>query len=243
MKLLALTAVLSITAAAQTPPPILRLLRNPNLPTMTPYANAGARIEALGMRSVTGMIETWVIEQHLTFASIEEVDKALRTGGGDPASWVDNRGVPQDEVLGAGRSLIAFYRDGWGYHSEDAVRMLPRARYFNVTIYRVRPDADNDMHNLLMAHHAQLDSMNLNQPDLVYHVISGGSSGLYLVLSPMVSLRAMDERVNKMPLEVESKMTSVAEFARETLMFRIDPALSYVSNEFAAGDRSFWRGQ
>jgi len=33
----------------------------------------------------------------------------------------------------------------------------------------------------------------------------------------------------------------VNEFGRETLMFRIDPSLSYVSDEFAAGDRAFWR--
>jgi hypothetical protein len=139
--------------------------------------------------------------------------------------------------------MIATYRDGWGYHSEDAVRMLPRAHYLNVTIYRLRPDADSDMHNLMLAHHSTLDSMNLNQPDLVYHVISGASSGLYLVLSPMVNLRAMDERVAKMPLEVETKLSNITEFARETLLFRLAPALSYVSDDFAAGDRAFWRGR
>jgi hypothetical protein len=240
MKRLALAAMVSFAAAAQTPPPILRLLRNPSLTTMAPYANAGAKIEALGLRASTGTPETWVIEQHPTFASIETLDQAM---GGAATIVTNGGGVLQDELLGPGRILIAFYREGWGYHSEDAIRMLPRARYFNVTIYRVRPDADNDMHNLLMAHHAELDSMNLNQPDLVYHVISGGSSGLYLVLAPMVSLRSMDERVSKMPLEVESKMPTVSEFGRETLMFKIDPVLSYVSEEFAAGDRAFWRGQ
>ncbi|HKE21779.1 MAG TPA: hypothetical protein VKB88_05270 [Bryobacteraceae bacterium] len=240
MKSLALAAVLSLTAAAQTPPPILRLIRNPNALSPKVYANAGARIEVLGMNTVTGTNEFWTMEQHPNFASIETVDKAL---SGSALSNLDNRGASQDEILGPGRVLIAVYRDGWGYHSEDAIRMLPRTRYFNVTIYRVRPDADSDMHNLLMAHHSELDSMNLSQPDLVYHVISGGSSGLYLVLSPLASLRAMDERVNKMPLEVEAKSPAVSEFARETLMFRIDPQMSYVSEEFAAGDPSFWRGQ
>jgi hypothetical protein len=238
MKTLALAATLSFAVAAQTPPPILRLLRNPQLGNMSPYSNAGAKIEALGLQASTGTAETWVIEQHPTFASIEVLDQAMRF-----ANLVPSGGPLQDELLGPGRILIAFYRDGWGYHSEDAIRMLPHARYFNVTIYRVRPDADNDMHNLLMAHHAELDSMNLNQPDLVYHVISGGSSGLYLVLSPLVSLRAMDERVSKMLLEVESKMPAVSEFGRETLLFKIDPVLSYVSEEFAAGDRAFWRGR
>lgn len=241
MKTLAIAAVLSLAAAAQTPPPILRIIRNPNGLTPQRYATAGARIEVLGVTTVTGTNENWAIEQHPNFASIEALDRAF--GGFSPLDSIDARGVSQDEILGPGRILIASYRDGWGYHSEDAIRMLPRARYFNITVYHVRPDADSDMHNILMAHHAELDSMNLSQPDLVYHVISGGSSGLYLVLSPMASMRSMDERVNKLPLEVEAKSPAVSQFARETLMFRINPAASYVSEEFAAGDRSFWRGQ
>jgi len=242
MKLLFIL-VLSIAAAAQTAPPILRLIRNPNGANGQRYSTAGAAIEMLGMKAATGCGETWLIEQHPTFTSIEDLDKALRSGGGDPSNWVDPRDACQDELFGTGRVLIAFYRDGWGYHSEDAIRMLPRARYINITIYRLRPDADADMHNLMLAHHAQLDSMNLNQPDLVYHIISGASSGLYAVLAPMVGLRAMDERVSKMPLEVETKMASVSEFGRESLMFRIDPALSYVSDAFAAADPGFWRGR
>ncbi|HUK15721.1 MAG TPA: hypothetical protein VLW65_04875 [Bryobacteraceae bacterium] len=242
MKLLFIL-VLSIVAAAQTPPPILRLIRNPNGVNGQRYANVGAAIQMLGMRAATGVGETWLIEQHPTFTSIEDLDKALGSTGGDPSNWVNPRDACQDEVLGTGRVLIAFYRDGWGYHSEDAIRLLPRARYINITIYRLRPDADADMHNLMLAHHAQLDSMNLNQPDLVYHIISGASSGLYVVLAPIVGLRAMDERVSKMPLEVETKQPAVSEFGRETLMFRIDPSLSYVSDEFAAADREFWRAK
>lgn len=243
MKLALIAAITALTAAAQTAPPILRLVRNPVQDTTRRYSTAGAAIEVLGMTAVTGTGENWLIEQHPTFSSIETLDKSLADAGGTPSTWLDQRMATQDDVLGPGRVLIAFYREGWGYHSEDAIRMLPRARYLNVTIYRLRPDADNDMYNLMKAHHSTLDSMNLNQPDLVYHVISGGSSGLYLVLSPMVSMRAMDERVSKMPLEVESKMPSVAEFGRETLMFRIDPTASYVSDDFAAADRGFWRGK
>jgi hypothetical protein len=243
MKLLFIL-VLSITAAAQTPPPILRLIRNPNGVSGQRYSTAGAAIQMLGMKAATGVGETWLIEQHPTFTSIEDLDKALRTsGGGDPSNWVDPRDACQDELFGTGRVLIAFYRDGWGYHSEDAMRLLPRARYINITIYRLRPDADTDMQRLMQAHHATLDSMNLNQPDLVYHIISGASSGLYVVLAPIVGLRSMDERVSKMPLEVETKMSSVSEFGRETLLFRVDPALSYVSDEFAAADPGFWRAK
>jgi hypothetical protein len=236
-----------LTAAAQIPPPILRVIRNPSISRdapMRPYVTASAAIEVLGMRATTGLPETWLIEQHPTFASIEELDKAILGSFGE--GWpqaVEPPAGQQDETLGPSRVLIAFYREGWGYHSEDAIRMLPRARYFYVTIYRMRPDSDQEMENLMRQRHQRLDAMNLNQADLVYHVISGGSSGLYLVLAPMTSLRTMDDRLTKMPLEMEPKQAPGSELGRESLLFRIDPQLSYVSDDFAAVDKAFWRGR
>jgi len=196
------------------------------------------------MRAMTGLGETWLVEQHPTFASVEDLDKALSMGSdSDSSHWVDASPTAQDEVLGPSRIIVAFFRDGWGYRSDDAIRMLPRARYFLVTVYRMRPDSDQDMESLMKQRHQRLDGLNANQPDLVYHVILGASSGLYFVLAPMVSLRAMDDRLARMPLEMEPKQTPGAVIGRESLLFRIDPAASYVSEDFAAVDRAFWRGQ
>jgi hypothetical protein len=240
---LLISVVFSFTAAAQIPPPILRLIRNPAVDSAAVYSRAGAAIEVLGARSTTGVGETWLIEQHPTFGSIEEVDKVLGSSGGQPADWIGPQGASPDEVLGPGRVMIAFYRDGWGYHSEDAVRMMPRARFLYVTVYRMRPDSDKDMVALMGQRRQYLDSINLNEPDLVYHVISGGASGLYLVLTPMVSLRTMDERLTKMPLDVDPRQAPASELGRESLLFRLDPKLSYVSDDFAAADTEFWRGK
>lgn len=244
MKLPLLLVIGSLTAAAQIPPPILRIIRNPSPHTSQPYAQASASIEVLGMHAVTGVGETWLIEQHPTFQSIEDLDKALRSTGGDPSNWLEPQGATADEVLRSARTMIAYYKDGWGHHSEDAVRMLPKTRYFNVTIYRLRPSEGGDnIGSILRTRYSRLDSMNLNQPELVYHVISGGPPEIYIALAPMPSLRTMDDYVTKMPLETEASSTSTALAGRETLLFRVDPAISYVSDEFASVDKSFWRGQ
>jgi len=241
MKTLLIALVASLTASAQVPPPIIRLIRNGG-PSARVYSTAGAAIQVLGMQAMTGVGETWLIEQHASFQSIEDLDRALRSTGFDPLPRTGASGVLQDEVLGPPRTLIAFYREGWGYHAEEAVRMLPRARYFNVTIYRLRPGANTDMESLMSTRRVNLDGVNATQPDLVYHVISGASSDLFLVLAPMVSLRAMDDRVARLPLESKGKQPD-ADLTRETVMFRIDPAMSYVSDEFSAADTAFWRGK
>ena len=70
-------------------------------------------------------------------------------------------------------------------------------------------------------------------------------------ISPqIVSLRAMDDGVPQTPeyarsvAEARSKArstTSPAAVAREHLLFRVEPRLSYVSDDFAQGNTEFWR--
>ena len=79
--LLALT--LAISASAQSPSdpaPFLQLTRVPNgSKTVRPYQSARAAIDVVGMTSMTGLPETWLVEGHQTFASIEDLDTALRS--------------------------------------------------------------------------------------------------------------------------------------------------------------------
>jgi hypothetical protein len=243
-----LSGVLCFTAAAQIPPPIIRLIRTPAFGTVSnrPYVTARAAVDVVGMTSATGLPERWVIEQHATFASIEDLDNAI---GAMPGSAPPPAMEPQDEVLGPAHTMIAYYRPGWGYRPEEAVRRLPRARYIHVTIYRMRPGSDDELEKLMRARRERMDSVNLDRPDLVYHVISGATSGLYLVLAPMVSLRILDDGVAKLPVYAEpiaeaeanaGQSASTGELLRESLLFRIDPRLSYVSDDFAAADPAFW---
>lgn len=247
MKTAALAVLFCFLAAAQTPPPLLRILRMPGTDTIISpahYRSARAQVDVLGVRAATGLPETWNIEMHPTFASIEDLDSAL---GSVPMPVTS---VCVDEVLGSARTMIAYYRAGWGYRSEEAVRMLPRARYLHIAIYRMRPGGDDQLEKLMTVRRRKMDAVNLDRPDLVYHVVSGGQSGLYIVLAPMVSLRKLDEGVAKLPAYAEpiaaaesqaGLEAAAAQISLESLLFHIDPAISYVTDEFAAADPTFWR--
>src|SRR5258707_7218189 len=69
------------TVAQADPPALIRVTRNisPNAAAIQPYVNARAAAQVLGLRSVSGLQETWLIEEHDSFASIEEIDKALNS--------------------------------------------------------------------------------------------------------------------------------------------------------------------
>ena len=92
----------------------------------------------------------------------------------------------------------------------------------------------------------RFDSINLDRPEVVYQVISGAPSGTYIFLAPLPSLRMMDNGRPFTPTYAEGseaaarKKAADTEIVRQHLWFRIEPRMSYVSEEFASPDPGFW---
>jgi hypothetical protein len=196
-----------------------------------------------GMTSATGAPETWLIEAHDSFASIEAVHEAVHsalpdTGPGDLLSG---------DVLAQSRTLIGVYRPWFSYRPDQAARLLSRTRYFSVTLYRIHSGADSEFPELLKARKDFFDSINLDRPEIAYQVISGAPSTTYLLLAPLTSLKSLDEALARRPVRTEPrtaagpKAGSGIELSRSQLLFRVHPRISYVSDEFASDFPEFWR--
>ncbi len=88
---------------------------------------------------------------------------------------------------------------------------------------------------------------------MAYQVVSGAPSGTYVFVSPLATLKVLDEGIARLPVYAETmaeagadagrKLAAETELTRESRLFRIDPRNSYVSDEFAAADMGFWRGK
>jgi hypothetical protein len=248
MKTLLPALILAVSAAAQgpaDPAPILQVTRAPNgSKTVRPYQSAKAAINVIGLASMTGLPETWLLEGHQTFAGIENLDMALRAAA--PAEPANPFGAPQlDELLGAPRTMIAVYEPRYSYRPGEANRKLPQARYFRISIYRAKPGSSDLMDSVTSQRRQEYDRVNLDRPELAYRVISGAPAGVYLVLAPLTSLSQIDEGMLRLPSyeEAFSGQGSAVEIGREHLLFRIDPRLSYVSADFAGPDSAFWNPQ
>ena len=243
-----LAGMLAGSAAAQSlatdPPPILQIVRKPGTAaaSIRPYADAHAEVNAIGLRSITGRPETWMVEAHYAFASVEDLDQRL--AGFAPAS---------DEAVAPPLTLIGLYRPAWSFRPAEAVRLLPRARYFNVTIFHVRPGTESEFGELVRLRRAAADAINLDRPDLAFQVISGAPAGTFVFLAPLQTLRAMDDGVNPVPVYAEGiaaarqkdgkQIAADTELSREHFLFRVDPRISWVADDFAELDRAFWRGK
>ena len=255
MKLVLLLAALAGCAAAQGPsdvPPILQIIRKPGTGgngTLRPYSSVKAVVDVVGMTAITGLPETWGVELHQTFAEIEDLDRALASS---PVSGANYPQPTPDDILAPARTMILLYQPGWSYRPQEALKRLGRVRYFHVSIYRMQPGSEADLAELMRLRRHEMDSVNLDRPDLVYRVVSGAPSGTYIILSPMLSLKPLDDGVAKLPVFAEplaaaeaasTKNAASRELSREHLLMRVEPSQSYVSDDFAVADPGFWRGK
>lgn len=226
---LLILALLSTAALAQSPtePPVyLRFLHTsgrPDLSLIKSYAAAQADVTVLAATSISGPPETWLIESHDSFASIEDLDQKLN--------------LETDA-----RILIGLYLPNLSYRPDQAIRSLPKARYFNLTLYRILPGTDSIFGDLIRARRAAFDAINLDRPELVYRIISGATSGTYILLAPLTSLRMMDNGLARNPAYAEAmtegggasnrKLAADTVISRENSLLRIQPTLSRVPADF-----------
>src|SRR5438445_7930672 len=147
MRIILLTGMLSGAMLGQNlttdPPPIVQIVRKPGTAgaSMRPNANAQAAVNVLGMRSITGVPETWLVEAHYSWASVEDLDQRLN--GLAPVRVTNDAADPlQDDVIAPARTMIGLYRPNWSYRPVEAVRLFAKARYFQVSVFRIRPGTE-----------------------------------------------------------------------------------------------------
>ncbi len=209
------------------PPVYLRFLRTigrPDMPLIQSYAAAQADVTVIASTSISGDPETWLLESHDSFAAIEDLDQKLN--------------VETDA-----RIQIGLYLPNLSYRPDQAIRNLPKARYFNLTIYRILPGTDSIFGDLIRARRAAFDNINLDRPEMAYRIISGSASGTYILVAPLVSLRQMDNGLGRNPAYAEAlteggtanrKLAADTVITRENTLLRIQPSLSRVPADFWA---------
>jgi hypothetical protein len=84
----------------------------------------------------------------------------------------------------------------------------------------------------------------------VYQIVSGLPDGTYLLFQPVTSLKVLDGEATRSRAMLQAMGdTGVKRFLKgvgdtvvssESVLFSIDPRMSYVSKDFAAGDPGFW---
>ncbi|MFN7939657.1 MAG: hypothetical protein U0R19_40400 [Bryobacteraceae bacterium] len=238
-RVLLLIPVLGWTLGAQVftePPLLIHLVRGEST---RPYGQAKTAATVIGMSSLTGPVESWRVEMHGSFGSIEDTEEAMRrfTNAPKPEAL-------SPELFGDSRSIVAVYRPGLSYRADQAIRLISKARYYYVSVHRVRLGASGDFSAGLRARREGLDDINLDRPDIAYQVVAGAPSGTYILLAPMTTLNTLDEGLARRAYQADQGTAKTdSELLRTHLLFRVEPGVSYVSDAFAAEAQELWRGK
>ncbi len=234
-----LTALLGCCLTVHADPPtVIRVIRNAVRSGSQGYAEARDAITVLGAASVTGPSESWSFEMLDSFASLEDLDRTLPMSSSGPTPY-------SDDVLPPARTMIALYRPNLSHRWDEAAKLIPKARYFLISIYRIRPGAQTGFADLTRLRTSRFESINFDQPEIAYQIMSGMPSGTFLFITPLASLATFDDGLAKTPdglreIAAEQKLAAEVEIGHETFLFRIDPSRSYVSDDFASADPEFW---
>ena len=259
----ALLAGAAIQLSAQPPsepPKVLRIFREDikegknvaHEKTEANFVQALARLKypnnVLAMTTLTGMNQAWFLEAHDSFESIGKAEAFAEKEA--VKVEMEKMDALDSEYRSSSRSWIAVYHPEMSYRAKELVETLPKARYFNVIIMRVRQERDQEFGDLAKMAIAAAERSNNDQPVVTYQIVSGAPNGTYLLLEPTPALKTLDEGPARSRAMFQAmgdsgvkKFTKTAEEAiatEESMLFTIDPKMSMVSKEFAAVDPEFW---
>jgi hypothetical protein len=203
----------------------------------------------LGCNVVAGPSDAWFFEAHDSFKAIQNTDDARAKNPAMKADLSMADGL-DGELRSSSSTMIAILRDDLSYRASQFAQELPKTRYFNMTIARLRPFTDMRFAELGKQIIAANEKANIDLPTAIYQVVSGGPTGMYLIFQPMKSMETMDSVPARSAAMMQAmgmdKITALYKNAGEvitgtqTFLLAINPKMSYVGKDIADQDPDFW---
>lgn len=257
---LAMTASI-VAQAPQGPPALLKIYREEvklgknaaHEKVEMGYVRALSKtgVTYLGLQSVTGPNEAWFMERHDSYTALEKLDQAVEKTPG-LLSELAQLDAQDGELRSGGRVIIATQNRGASYRADAVQALLPKARYVQVQIVRVRPGRGPEYLATVRAVNAALEKMKVEQPRGVWNVASGMPGPTYLMFSLRTSLASFDPPATQPGMTFaqamggqeaaakNAKTVSEVVLSQETLLFKINPKMSRMTPEVVDADKEFW---
>ena len=211
------------------------------------FAKANYPAHYLALNSMAGREEAWFLEAHASFADVEKAEKASEA----PALRADLKAAwaADGDLLTNTNSLIAVYRKDLSYRAEEAMAGLGKMRYVNVITVRLKPGSEQKLVSTVMEVQKIYNNAQMTQAVLVYQVISGAPTGMFLLFEPVTTLAEWDKYPAMLQAlknaggrkfdALQRDFQDITTFEEGRLM-SINPKMSYVPKEIAAADPAFW---
>lgn len=206
----------------------------------------------IGMTPIAGdENEVMYVWPFKSFADVEKMNQAVETwsAGALKADFDAIAPGPEDFHVSQ-RDMFAIYRPDLSYRADVNMAEM---RYFGVETFQIRMGQESQFANAAKIYMETTKKANIDSHYAIYQVVSGAEAGIFLIFSPMKSLAEMDRMGADMKafgdamgpegMKTFEKMSGEMFQSISSRIYAFNPKMSYVSPEFAAGDKStpaFW---
>jgi len=152
------------------------------------------------------------------------------------------------ELLSESEGLTLVYRDDQSLRANTV--NIARMRYFEISVYRVKPGHDKDWDEAVKLVTAAYEKI----PDVrwaTFEAIYGAPGGTFVIFTPMKSLAEVDTELTQnkqfeaaMGEEGMKKLRELSAKAiesSESNLFQFAPKMSYVSDDWVKAEPDFWK--
>jgi hypothetical protein len=249
--------------AQEGPPKVLLIVREEIKPGMmlthgrhsAEYASIFAKLQTPNHRIALVPVagnenEVVYLNAAQSFAEIEKInqdtDKKMAAVNASMQAQVDRLNKEAPDLHSAMRDMLAVYRPEMSFNPGVNISQM---RYFSVTTIRIRPGHDAQYLDYVQKIvNVAREKAKVNLHLAVFQIVSGAPMGTYVAFRPMKSLSELDEAVAVKVRAAMSddqrrdadKAVGDAVMSTESSTYAFAPRMSFVSEEFAAGDKDFW---
>ena len=200
----------------------------------------------LAMNALTGRPRALFLTGFDSFDAWEKDGQAEDKNAALSAA-LDRAAVADGDLLSDADSTALVYSEEYSLHSAVDI---PHMRYFEISLYRVRPGHNKEWDTLVKMVMAAYEKI----PDVhwaTYRALYGREGGTYVVFNPMKSASEIDQSFGQSKKFMENlgedgmkKLDELEASAIESSqhnLFIFSPKMSYVSDEWIKADPDFWK--
>jgi hypothetical protein len=210
------------------------------------FEKAKSPYYGMGMVALTGAPQAWFLTP---FESNQAIGDSMKRSADDPALATELSRLARADAAHI-NNLRTILLAGRKDLSRGDFPDVAKQRFYEVTIFRVRPGHEDLFEQVAKAYGASAGRSAPNVSYRVYEVVGGMPGPAYFVISSVPAHADFDKNfsdgqatmkgMTKDEMELMQKFGSEGLVNAETQRFRVDPNMCYVPKEVRASDPAFW---
>lgn len=210
------------------------------------FARAKSPDYYLALASITGPNEVWYVGAYASHAALGE---SMKRDAADPVLSAELARLSKADAAHL-NSLRTVHAIGRSDLSGGAYPDLAMQRFFEVSIWRVRPGFEQDFETVVKSYASAAKRAAPGASWRMYEIVAGIPGPTFMIFSSSTDMAVLDGAQKEFAAVMAAVPPTEGAFMQkfvkegminiETQRFRLDPRQSYVSAEVRQRDPAFW---